>query len=693
MARIDTSSSPSSSSLSCYGASSVRGDDDPEDEKRCRACHSSKPLYVDWSQGDRVCTECGVVDEGHVMDPAPEWRDFNDVDDLVRGGPAPARCGLIPVDETLYIGGLQPTKLSKYCFSGSTSGSKTSPALLGNAHLQKRLVAANHRIDRRMEKAHARAITNAQLTLRLRQKRRRRVSLQDSDKDNDEDVDTDTDTDEHIHEDDGIPTGLEQLLVRDEQEVARMRSALYADKWSLQRAIRLCSQDSSGEGEKWEEQEDSAPKLDTTLQRASEDLFCAYTMLSVAAKRLDLPDRVTHEATQMLCQYASRRDGLKVKGIETSFMSHPTMASLAKTSGSTIRHHRKAVLRANRDSIQEYSKARQMGALCAGLLFLLGRTMKQPRSCNEICDSIKSSDATFATAYLREHANEPFVKRKHCNRAISELKETFPLLAESEHLKDRKSLVHHSDEQPNTLSTTAIFNLTEHILRKLNLPPVAESAIHCLVGYYTGAMQAEGDGNGLNTTSKKLNTICASLAFFVCSAGATMQRLALQSRKTLSNPGGGNSIKRRKFESQEQDRVVAELVHQERIELSAMANHDASDGERLLGVSFHGWKDFAAEQHAYEMRRMWDAWSEQRPWDRNLMDFENSCGVSRKVLVEFYQKKLYADRQELLSVLQEAVTASTACIKEASSRILSETPLASILLKHFTAAAPLMKKK
>ena len=93
-----------------------------DDEERCRSCHS-KAIVTDWPQGDRVCTNCGVVAEGRIRDDRPEWRDFNDAEDIIKGGQAKARSGLVSVDETKYLGGLQPTILSKDAFGANCGGS------------------------------------------------------------------------------------------------------------------------------------------------------------------------------------------------------------------------------------------------------------------------------------------------------------------------------------------------------------------------------------------------------------------------------------------------------------------------------------------------------------------------------------------------------------------------------------------
>src|SRR6478672_1321857 len=89
----------------------------------CRSCRTAA-LRVDWSQGDRICTFCGVVNEERLLDSRPEWIDYNDGgDDVVKDK---ARCGLVHVDESRYFGGLQPTCLSKYVHGTPYESSATT---------------------------------------------------------------------------------------------------------------------------------------------------------------------------------------------------------------------------------------------------------------------------------------------------------------------------------------------------------------------------------------------------------------------------------------------------------------------------------------------------------------------------------------------------------------------------------------
>jgi transcription initiation factor TFIIB len=46
----------------------------------CRNCAKPTAIIEDHSQGDLVCTECGLVLESRVVDESSEWRTFSDSD-------------------------------------------------------------------------------------------------------------------------------------------------------------------------------------------------------------------------------------------------------------------------------------------------------------------------------------------------------------------------------------------------------------------------------------------------------------------------------------------------------------------------------------------------------------------------------------------------------------------------------------
>jgi transcription initiation factor TFIIIB Brf1 subunit/transcription initiation factor TFIIB len=57
-----------------------------ENDVKCGDC-GSVHFVLDWSAGDKVCTGCGLVLEGHIIDDRPEWRNYAD------SGSDKSRCG------------------------------------------------------------------------------------------------------------------------------------------------------------------------------------------------------------------------------------------------------------------------------------------------------------------------------------------------------------------------------------------------------------------------------------------------------------------------------------------------------------------------------------------------------------------------------------------------------------------------
>lgn len=618
-----------------------------EQTQRCRSCQSTE-LYVDWSQGDRICTSCGVVDEGNLLDDRPEWREFNDDNDLAKNGKSGARSGLVVVDDARYLGGLQPTTLSKQVFGGSTGHSNLT---------RKRLLAANHRLDRTMEKMHAQSLKTAKLSHRAR----KRKLLGDEESDIDMD---------HVRPE------YEQMLIQEEEDAHRVQAALQADKWSLQRAIRLFAPSEQVSALNQDEEiEDLNKRLSAPLKRASQDLYCAHAMLLEAAQTLHLPDRVSNEATTMLCRYASRRDGLTVRGV-ASTLKRKSKANVSKQEEE-----------AAKEALRDYNKTKQMGALCAALLFFTARNLGWPRSLVEVCESIQP---TNLSGQHLEASKDQFIKRKHCSRAMTEVRELFP---------DYGRPVAVASGAARTIdggNDNAITNFAEHAIRKLDLPPVAEACVRLLVLHHRKEQDSMDTSNG-----KRLPTICASMTYFVSAAGEIMQRLALQAthagkRRIVAAPSAAPPATKIKMEDTRDPDPTKQSVAHVKQEGAATANSEMKHEVELLpdviSLEDDG-HDIAAEQRAYEMRRMWDAWAEQMPWFRSVALVESSCGVSRNLFLEYYKANIYPHRHTLLNVLREAVSSSDGRTDDLAheSITLTETPLASVLLPHIVTAAPLMK--
>ena len=709
-------------------------------QEHCQHCHSTA-LRVDWKQGDRVCTNCGVVAEEHLIDEGPEWREFdNEAGD---GGKFVARTGFVPVDETRYIGGLQPTTLSKQPFGGVVGATGGDGYKLSN--LRNRLVSTDAKLNRMTEKMHRRALEDARLDMSIQQKRireRRKLSNGDEHEDYERDDDESSIRPEFSH-----------LVLQEEEDAHRMHAALHSNKWSLSRAILLYGTPFEQQqlGDEVDEEKDFLSRMDNTLKVAAKDLYDSYSMVSNAARSLNLPERVLNDAVNRLVRYAARRDGFFVRGVSSRISSSSSDISCQGDKiihGGNVGVIGKGKNKKNRlgerkvlvQRLREYNKLKQMGSLGSALLFLTSRNLGWTRSLGEVCTSFqltgRNEDGTsFVDIAEAVAPEESFVKPKHLFRAMNEIKATFPEYARAMIMNDGGDLEEWQISQQTNATTQltvavglhgsktndsaeSLANFVDHSLRRLQLPPVAEASIRTLFAHCRTEQIQLGQHSGT-----KLSTLCASVAYFVCAAGAIMQRLAQQAkaRSTASSRYvNANPISKRRSLLKRQlggPSPSVEVASAKKAKTDCSSSHATSRTESIDSNPFSDRSrridKSACTGHAedepfdvfkhpvvheedqsekqYEMRRMWDAWAEQMPWLRKVGEVEESCGVSRNVIMEFYKSNLYPRRKFLLQVLKDSASEETSSVEPRDS--LRDAPFASLLLDYISTAAPLMSAK
>ena len=600
-----------------------------ETEERCRNCQSTA-LVTDWAQGDRVCTSCGVVAEGRLVDDRPEWKDFNEAEDIIKGLPSKSRSGLVAVDETKYIGGLQPTILSKDAFGQNSGGYKMTK-------LRQQLKATNKRLDHIMEKVHKRALQDAKLERRVRLKR-----------------ETNGTTLRHSDNTDVRPE-FDMIVLQEEENENKLHAAIYADKWSLDRAIYLhgTAEDSSRNIQMGESREDLLSSMDKTLRNASSDLYTGYAMITQAARTLRLPNRLMDESIHRFVRYVTRRDGFAVKGVSSRLPSRK---------GKETKEERK--IAATR--LREYNKMKQMSSLGAAILYLTARTLGWARTIVEICDCFQPT--------LEETNQTVCIKPKHCSCAMNEIKSYFPEYT-------RKPIANASQSVSDDSDSTS--NFADHFVRNLQLPPVAEACIRTLLVHCKHEQLELGVNSGV-----KMSTLCATIAYFVCTAGAAMQKVANQLHSEKQK------VSKRKSEdsSQKRNGGSPETSDNKPVDDEDTDTGD-SDNDPFDVFSHAPIVENQPEKIEYEMRRMWDAWAAQMTWSRSLNEIEQSCSVSSNTALNLYKSNMYPRRESLLKVLKAAIDTEQVKGECGSHSSLRQTPLASILLAHISTAGGLMSSK
>ena len=664
--------------LSESSGSSSRTTTEPafeEDRRHCRGC-ASTALRVDWAAGDRVCTNCGLVDEDRLLEERPEWRDFDDDNDLVRnafrGGSSLGRCGLIPNNEGRWIGGLPPTSLSKYTFGrGGASAQQT----------RKQLIKTSQRIERQMEKRHERDLKTAKLSMQIRKRKRQSARMDDHIQETDQDM---VDDDDH---DVSVRPELERLLVQEEETALAATATLYAEKWSLQRAIRMFGnghevaalEEDGPRMHHDDDEEEGQKKLDATLTNASRDLYEAYSMLLQTAKGLQVPDRVTNEASATLVQYASRRDGLTVRGVSSQFKPQSRKNVQEEKSRALYdqeEREAKALLR-------QINKLKQMGSLVAAILFYTCRTMNVPRSLVQVCASVETPAVVNEFRLNRVGGKEgAFIKKKHCSKAMNEIRQVLPDIARTIPVAtDTNGVLVSSSTSRNGDNLQSTESCVEHMARKLRLPPVAEASVRVLVAHCQEHLGGSSAVEAVLNTQKRF-VLCAAVSYFICQMGEIMQNLAKQAS---ASKGARPAIVPRKQRKLEKGSSSSSLESDKTASTQQVDMFNDDDEAKVA----------AMEHKAYEMRRVWDAWKEQTQWHRNPTEIERVANVSQSSMQEYFKTLLFPNRKSLLEALaQKAKLRSTT--EEANATHgdyhLYQVPLASVLLPLVTIAEPLMKE-
>ena len=836
----------------------VDDDDDPDHhhdwfllhstKNMCRACRSVTSIRIDWSQGDRICTACGVVQEERICDRNPEWRDYGDRDDHNNnnndiGGCHRARSGMIPTDESKYIGGLQPTTLSRSVYQGSNgvgkvvSNSSSSSSFTPN--IVQRLRKVHRKIENGIQNKSKVAMKEATWNLQSLKKKRHHHNLERRPRDttitgggdaDTEQTDTVTATleDPNDDDDDDLPdygshvewteervgttrmmtttkttskqiSDYEHLVQEQERLVLQQRQALYASKWSLDRAKLLFeSRTTTHSHHHHLDQSMEDIEKDPVLYQAAHDLFAGYTMICHACTKLHLSMAVMDEAAALLSQYAARRDGLKVRGIATTTTSSsntviPTSSTnhnkhnalmitkrwgrpnqTTRTITNHSNHHPSSShrdktefeLQEDKEAIRQMNQVRQMASLCAGIVFWIARYRNKPRTIMAVCDSMDDK-----------------VSKKMLSRALQELKQIVPELARlpaatattttapsllfslppPTHISNttvpaaicvQQNHHHHQQQsiqqqQRSTVSNhsssidvsaiESIVNIIEHALQKLHLPPVAEASVRYLVLHPcfspsndiapTTTMPSHQFHHAA-TLAKNVPVQCAALTYLITMVGRTMQQLAKQAHdndqqkhkrnhpnKRLANISHSdmeNKKIKRTMPSQDDDTDEAQLsdnlmsfdlfadnvpmdkstpdsfdITGQHAQISTPTSSSSSSSSSMV----------LAEHRAYEMRRMWDAWSEQLPWDRSLTQIEQSTKVASKNVVEYYKQHVHPHRFMLLETLRDSMKGTDslkvgtphAMYLAQEGSIMRKTPLSSVLLSNILVAAPLLK--
>lgn len=624
---------------------------------RCNFCHSSE-MFMDYSQGDAVCTSCGVVHAEKLQYDGAEWRDFSAVNDEDKRNVA--RAGSV-VDESRWNGGLEPTSLGPV-FGGYSGDAERN---------RKRLNKVKKAVDFWMNRDFERRVNDSRLAIQIKGKRRNKSTGDEQDW-------TELGTNEH-----------EQIARQRIDDLQSSEKMLVSEKWSLDRALLLHGSDDEipdrytggAKPRDLEQERDSLLKrMDISQRKASADLYKNYSLLRGAIRRLNLQQNVgiVAEAMDVICKYVNLKGAFTVKGVSTKISTSPASVSPAK-SKRIIEDHRK------------YNKARQMASLGAAFIYLICKKNGLGRTLAEICASLHFEDVDSSTSRKQSALqSQTFIKAKHCSKAMAEIRSLMPEYVQSVTMATGKPTVIQSSSntiavksESNSLAlstsiaphaasvcasgssnyaTTSATNLVEHTMRKLQLSAASIASITNLVIY---AKENIEDGN-------KPAVLVAAIAYLVCDAGAIMQKLAKQATimkdETKINIVESNNKSERKRKhirpaghrhpSSKKRRVGQSKAF---IPLKVTSTDIDSQPSSVTPEP----EPFDALSHSVEEKKSsspfpsWSEWNRQKSWGRSFEQIRACCSVSFAAMKDCYSKQIYPIRKELLIVLQKSFIQNT----------------------------------
>jgi transcription initiation factor TFIIIB Brf1 subunit/transcription initiation factor TFIIB len=251
------------------------------EEANCRSCQTPT-LYLDNSQGDTVCTSCGLVQAQHYKSSIAEWRDYSAIDPDSSGRNITARAGSL-VDESRWAGGLEPTALGKV-YNPSGSASYNNPRLDG---YRRKLGKMKRVVDRWVEKEFERQVEEGKIALKVKAKKEKQSRAN-----NGHDNENTSGSDSGIKEEEdwtGYGTNEHEEIARQRmEEISKVNKLLVSEKWSLDRALLLHGESHeiptyyttynamAGEQPKdiQKERHILNKRMDAAQRKASADLYC-----------------------------------------------------------------------------------------------------------------------------------------------------------------------------------------------------------------------------------------------------------------------------------------------------------------------------------------------------------------------------------------------------------------------------------
>jgi len=505
--------------------------------------------------------------------------------------------------------------------------------------------------------------------------------------------------------------GTDNLPIISQQERAFV--SLKDKRWSLQDALLLYGTLSQVQqyvgtpgSEKW-----TSNSLELTRKRkiggqsSLHKLYVAFIFLERTSDKLQLSGRGVNafsEATRWLVQFASKKDGLRVKGICNSTGARSDgdcKLSLALFQGDDQSN---LMLKSKASSVaSELHKLRQYASLGSALLYLAAKRSGQGRTLTEVCAAF----GTFAivSGKFNRIEEEALVRPKFCSKAMQELKAVLPevfVLPPSSALGNTQEL----GASLTPVKSEAVKSEPHQLMRVSSASStfMVVSSLLPVKSEYTPEMEVQkASSTAISTEESALadlitrmssslhlpqSAICAATSVAIqCSRDA---QLTPHNKTKITTIDGSGHIRphRKRPRSNQQTETIPDVIAvssillvctaggmmqrlarqalaqapalecKKEVEMKSMSNplDDQEDpsvenldesiksNSKSLGPPV---KTTDTKQAAFNS---WIAWSNQPPWHRDVAKLEQCAGLPRSVIKTYYSNSLHPRRSYFL---------------------------------------------
>jgi len=650
---------------------------------------------MDSTAGDLICTQCGTVLDSHLRDPSAEWREFantNEVD--TNSNMRKARCGRdVLVDETKWVGGLMPTKMSSTVYAGSNGVARgTSDEKHRMAIVRGRLKRTHNMIENMIEQEQKERYRNVVLERKARDAQIDRGEIEEGDTSNENGIEVNGDYEGLMRQrGEEFPSTRKRAAIGDQEEEEHAFISLKDKKWSLSDAIILYgtleqvqqwSTSTPSSADEWTqstletERAHLTKKCDASRRTSLQKLHMTFTILEKAALKLDLngPANPTFsESISWLLKFVAKTDGIRIKGISSSGSSSLAginttesalslsllgtgLQGLISTSSASSKKSKSSPL------TMEIHRLKQYASLGAAILYLSAKRTGVGRTLTEVCSAFGTYQVIGKSNGVASGGQqaEVLVRPKYCSRAMQELRTAIPEIVEPIR---RGGGLATTQDLAATLPSTSLpeVKLEEGVDHEApvkevtpnyddQLPsPAAETSLPLPIKSSEVNSEEAALADLILRMAKSLNlppcAISAATSVAIqCVRDINASSVTVKS-STQSKPPSIESShirprqRRRLSATPRQSKDTPEIIAVGSILLICTAGGTM---QRLANQALSA--DTAVRNAS------WSTWQNQPSWHRDISQLEQFSGVPRKTIISYYSTTFHPRRSYFLSV-------------------------------------------